>query len=356
MNNKAFWKWIKEWPHRGRLQLTNSASFLDRLAKLIDEGYTFQEALTLLLPHHTNQYEHLLEEIDLLFRNGAAVADILGKLGFTTSLLLPVVVAEVDGNLAGAFRAISQRLVTRDEKMKKLKNIVSYPLVLFMFLSGLFVAYRQFFAPNLQSLMSSRGNEESTFVVLLPKLAARLPDVIVLSFVICLMGSLLISIYYQRLSAAGRIQFRLRLPFIRTLFMQLHARSFAEEMGNLLNAGLALQAALDVLIEQEIDKLLSALASNIRKQIAFGESFHHAILLTNGFPKELASFAKHGADRGELAKELELYATHLSEELERKMTVGLAFLQPLLFSMIAICILVAYLALLLPVYEMIDLY
>ena len=49
-----------------------------------------------------------------------------------------------------------------------------------------------------------------------------------------------------------------------------------------------------------------------------------------------------------------IYSEHLSETIDEKLAKALAMLQPALFSIIAICILAAYLALLLPVYGMMD--
>ena len=49
-----------------------------------------------------------------------------------------------------------------------------------------------------------------------------------------------------------------------------------------------------------------------------------------------------------------IYSEHLDEKVDRHLAKGLAVLQPALFSLIAVCILAAYIALLLPVYGMID--
>ena len=76
--------------------------------------------------------------------------------------------------------------------------------------------------------------------------------------------------------------------------------------------------------------------------------------MTDGLTKQFSSFAKHGADSGYLPKELIIYSEHLDETIDRHLSTGLAVLQPALFSLIAICILAAYIALLLPVYGMID--
>ena len=134
----------------------------------------------------------------------------------------------------------------------------------------------------------------------------------------------------------------------------LKTRDFASEIGGLLQSGFSMQDALDVLIDQNLDAVLSEIAKNVKQQVVFGESFHTATQMTEGLTNQLAMFAKHGADSGHLPKELLIYSEHLDETIDDRLTKALAMLQPVLFGIIAICILAAYLALLLPVYGMMD--
>ena len=115
-----------------------------------------------------------------------------------------------------------------------------------------------------------------------------------------------------------------------------------------------MQNALDVLIDQQLDVVLSEIARNVKQRVVFGESFHSASQMTEGLTSQFAAFAKHGADSGHLPKELLIYSEHLGEAIDDKLTRALAMLQPALFGIIAICILAAYLALLVPVYGMMD--
>ena len=79
-------------------------------------------------------------------------------------------------------------------------------------------------------------------------------------------------------------------------------RIFLQNLGGLLESGLSTQNALAVLIDQEMDDVLSEIASNVKDQVVYGETFHVATKLTVGLTDQLAAFAKHGEDSGYLSK------------------------------------------------------
>lgn len=332
----------------------NRSSFLERLAVLLNEGYTFHDSLFLLLPHHMKDYRGMQEKIEEDFRSGLGVTHILGRFGFSPGLLLPVAIAEIDGKLAEALLGMAVRLRSLDEKRKKLKSLLLYPMVLFVFIVGLLLVFRKFFLPNMEALAMSRQSEAKGFVAVLPAIVARIPDIMFVLVLITL-GVTTICIYlYRKLTPERKIRVWLSIPLGGMLFSIWKTRDFAGEMGNLLQSGLSMQNALSVLIDQQLDPVLSEIAENVREQVIYGEPFHSAVELTDGLTEQLAAFAEHGADSGHLPKELIIYSDHLGETIDRKLNATLSILQPALFSIIAICILAAYLAILLPVYGMLD--
>lgn len=334
--------------------LQNRPTFLERLSILLTEGYTFHDGITLLLPHHIKDYNQVLLVIEDDFREGCDVSQILSRFGFSSSTLLPVAIAELDGRLAVALKGMAIRLRKKEEKQKKLKNLLVYPIVLFVFIAALLVVFRRFFLPNMEMLVISRQSETNGFVSTLPSLVTKMPDVI-LGGVLVVMCLIIASIILYNNRAPGvKIQMMMSLPVASMFFSMLKTRDFASEIGGLLQSGLAIQNALDVLINQKLDVVLSEIAKNVKEQIIYGEPLHAAVQLTEGLMPQLAAFAKHGEDSGHLPKELLIYSQHLDETLDEKLTKALSLLQPALFSVIAICILAAYLALLLPVYGMID--
>lgn len=334
--------------------LQNQPAFLDRLAVLLLEGYTFYDGIVLLLPHHMKKYESTLAVIHEDLKEGLGVTSILRRLGFSSNALLPVAIAELDGRLALAMKGMALRLRRKEEKQKKLKNLLAYPMILFLFIGTLLIAFRRFFLPNIEMLAFTRPSESKGFISLLPSIVTKIPDAIVLFVMFIALLTLIAVHVYKKFEPKTKIRTMMSFPIVGTLFSMIKTRDFASELGSLLESGLSMQDALDVLVEQQLDKVLSEIAGNVRKLVVFGEPFDVATQLTQGLTRQLAAFAKHGADSGYLSKELLIYSEHLGEEIDNKLAKALTMLQPALFCIIAICILAAYLALLLPVYGMMD--
>lgn len=334
--------------------LQNRPVFLERLSVLLTEGYTFHDAVTLLVPHHIKDYNSVLEAMNNDFKEGFGVTHILASFGFSSGTLLPIAIAEVDGRVAQALSGMSVRMRKAEEKRKKLRNLLIYPIVLFIIVAVLLMAFRKFFLPNMEALAISRKSEDNGFVSTLPSLVTKIPDVIIGAVLVTALLTVVCTIIYKKLAPATKIHVLMSIPVIGTFFSIIKTRDFSSEIGCLLQSGLSLQNALDVLIDQNLDVVLSEIAKKIKELVVFGDSFHTAIGRTEGLMDQLATFAKHGEDSGYLPKELQIYSEHLSEMIDEKLANALAMLQPALFCVIAICILAAYLALLLPVYGMMD--
>ncbi|MFJ7933666.1 competence type IV pilus assembly protein ComGB [Sporosarcina sp. NPDC096371] len=341
-------------PFKKKVVLLNRPAFLDRLSVLLTEGYTFHEGITLLLPHHMKEYTTVLTNINNDFKEGLGVTQILSRFGFSSNVLLPVAIAELDGRLALALKGMAARLRKKEEKQKKLKSLLAYPIVLFVFITVLLVAYRRFFLPNMEALAFSRKESTNSFVSILPALVTKIPDIVIGMGILSALLTVVCVIIYKKIEPDTKIRVMTAIPVVGTFFLMLKTRDFASEIGGLLQSGLSMQNALDVLIDQQLDVVLSEIAKNVKRQVVFGESFHSASQMTEGLTNQLAAFAKHGAESGHLSKELLIYSEHLGEAIDDKLTKALAMLQPALFGIIAICILAAYLALLLPVYGMMN--
>jgi len=339
---------------RSALTIDNRPAFLGRLSLLMKEGYTFHDGLVLLLPHHSKQYSELLERIERDLKDGLSVTDILRNLGFSSSILLPVIIAEVDGRLADALKGIAERMKQSEERKKKLRNLLLYPITMFFFLAIFLVAFRSYFLPNLQAMSIAGDGATTGFVALLPVMVSKIPDIMAGSGILFILTAGIGVMFYRKLPASKKIRFILSIPFVGSLFSKSITRDFSGEIGGLLQSGLSMQDALGVLVEQEADPLLSEIAATIKAHVIYGENFDTAIFLTDGLRKELSGYAKHGADAGHLGKELILFSENLSGIIEDEMTRWLALLQPVLFAVLGICILAAYLALLLPVYNTFD--
>lgn len=328
--------------------------FIKRIGELLNEGYTFSEAVHLVLPFHTDEYQAISEKIRQLIKKGRGVYDIFKLLGFSNQLLLSLYVAEKSGSLANCLTYNASYMKKMTEAKKKAQQLLTYPIILFLILSGMMFGFRRFFLPNLMDMQTNPTDNISLSAKLLPHVAVRLPDLFIGGFVLIICSALLIVTIYHSISAKKKVLFMQRIPLISRLFFLWKTQQLTLELGSLLNSGLTIQEALAILKKQETDLLLQEIARQLQFYVQRGESLHAAVRLQSFLPKEFSIYIEHGEMSGHLGKELIIYSDNLLTTIQMKMSRLFQLIQPMMFLLIACCIIAAYLALLLPMYQMID--
>ncbi|QTD41700.1 competence type IV pilus assembly protein ComGB [Sporosarcina sp. Te-1] len=342
------------WTTRSKNQmLVNRSSFLRRLAELLEEGYTFHDSVIILMPHYVQEYESVLAAAENSLRAGLSVSQVLEVIGFKRNTLLPIAVSEVDGTLILSLKELAKRLEVKEAREKRLRSILIYPMFLFIFMAALLLLFRQYFLPNFQALTQAR-HAETGLSSYLPLIVGKIPDILLTMLLITSLVAFLSRKVFTRLPPAEKIRKLVRIPVVGVLLKKTKTSELTGELGSLLRSGLPIQDALAVLESQRLDGIIAEVASNLKRHLIHGIPFEQAVSLTEGLEPNLASFVKHGSDTGHLAEELILYSAHTFETLESDVAKWVSLIQPVLFALLAVCIVLAYLAILLPVYGMIE--
>ncbi|MEA0566237.1 MULTISPECIES: competence type IV pilus assembly protein ComGB [Lysinibacillus] len=336
-------------------RLREQAQFFNRLCVLLQEGYLLPQAISMLLPHHIKAHEDIQQQIDEKLRQGVGVTGILETLQLAKHYLMSVTVAENNGHMIEALQGVAKQITVSEKTKKKLMKLLVYPVTLILFLLLLFFVFRTIFLPNIERMVVSRTNESGESSIALSNMLLHVPDIVILTIVI-ITGSLLIfHLYLKRQSIAYQLSILLKIPFIQFYIRLALTRQFAAYLGSLLQSGFSLQASLQLLEDQQLQPFLQILSQRIKERVIFGESLTQAVIVMAVFQKDFPVFVEHGEQSGYLGKELVLYSELLMEKQEQLLQKILAFVQPTFFILIAICIVAAYVSLLLPIYHMIEL-
>lgn len=335
-----------------RISLYDRDHFLSRLSILMKEGYLLPTALTLLLPLHTKKVDEAISGIAAIFKGGGNAAEIFGFLGFKSQVLLPVEIAEHHGRLAEAIDSIAKSYTRTENVQKKIKTLLIYPVSLLVFTSILFLFFRTNYVPNLTGLMESMqsGGEADR----VPEYLLKLPDFFIAAFAVCASVAFAFFRLLKKQSAAKQIQWILAVPVLRA-FMKLYwSHLFARELGTLLYSGISIQESLDLLKTQNHHPVTEFMSSGAQEEIKLGQPLSVALSRFGFLADDMPAFVGHGEMTGYLGKELILYSEVLMERIELKTQQLLRVIQPTFFLMIAVCIIGAYLAILLPMYNLVQ--
>lgn len=330
------------------------SQFLLRLSNLLDEGYTFHSSILMLLPYHVKYVHEVTRKIDETLRNGSGVVEIFLLLGISKEYLLPIEMAESHGRLNIAIETLQRHISMKERAKTSLKKIMMYPLFLFIILACLFIAFRTYFLPNMKTLVASRQSADQDELLNWTNTLLHVPDMLITLTVGVVSIYLLFNQWLKRKSFDFQLSTLKITPYFSSWMKIIWTRSFAQELGTLLASGISLLKALDLLKTQTNQPFIQTISEQIYQAIILGESVEKAVTIAGCFLKEFPAYISHGEASGHLAKELLIFSDLLTEQIENEVTKNLAFVQPILFGILAICILGAYLSILLPVYGMID--
>ena len=334
-------------------RIEDMPSLLFKTADLMKEGYRLAESLIMLLPYYTKHEDKWRENIQRSIGEGHGATEIFKRLKVDDEFLMAIYFAEQHGDLAATLALISEQMKYKKEMKMHLKKILTYPLFMFLILIAFFVAFRIYFLPNISNLVMTRSTDDLA-TIQWSKLLLHMPDYFISLgvFMACLIIGVMI--YIRKKNIQLRLQYLIKIPIINTFYKLTLTRQIARTIGYLLIAGFSLQQAIQQLKSQHFKQDLQYIASLLEERIIFGQTLSESVSRMPYFFHKFELFVEHGEKNGLLGRELLLYCEILDEKLKYYLSIVVSFIQPIFFIIIAICIIAAYLSILLPMYKIID--
>ena len=270
--------------------------------------------------------------------NGQAFSEIMTGLGFSDAVVTQLSLAELHGNLSLALLKIEEYLDNLAKVKKKLIEVATYPMMLLGFLVLIMMGLRNYLLPQLSS---------QNFAT---QLIGHLPTIFLLS-VLMLLG--LTGAIYLIFKGQKRIpvySFLARLPFVGSFVKIYLTAYYAREWGNMIGQGLELSQIFQIMQEQR-SVLFQEIGQDLGQALQNGQEFSDKIASYPFFKKELSLIIEYGEVKSKLGSELEIYALKTWEDFFGRVNQTMNLIQPLVFVFVALMIVLLYAAMLLPLYQ-----
>ncbi|WEV60783.1 competence type IV pilus assembly protein ComGB [Streptococcaceae bacterium ESL0729] len=322
---------------RKRLSLKQQIKLIQLMNNLLASSFTLTEVVDFLTRSRlvSQKFVAIMEDGLLAGEN---LSTILEDLGFSKNVVTQVSLADYHGNLLLSLGLIEKHLKKSLEIRKKLIQVSTYPLILLFFLLLIMLGLNTYLFPQL---------EKDTFLTFI---IGNLP--VILSFFMAglVFFTLFIFLYLRKKSAISNYKKIMVLPYVSRLVRLYLTAYYAREWGNLIGQGIEMCVIADIMQNQK-SRLFRELGASLEKSMAEGVEFHEKILNYPFFKEELALIIEYGEFKAKLGKELELYANESWKEFFYQLERVLNLIQPLIFLLVALMIVVVYAAMLLPIYQ-----
>ena len=337
-----------KWP------LKAQAEFLKKAGELLQRGYHIAEAIESIswqMPaHRKNDLSNCLASL----KNGLPFHKVLEEMGVNRELAGYVYFAEKHGSFAEAVLEGSTAILKRDKDSRKLLKLMYYPLILLVFTGLLMIFVQKTLLPRFTMLFSTMGLEANFFTIIIAAIGRTLPLIGVMAAAGLAIGVVVYQIWFKKLPILSQRKLLLKIPLSGRLLRLIHTHYFSLQLSYLLNGGLSVFEALSFFEENKKQVFYSRTGTLMKEQLAGGEMLESILTGSPFFEPELSLIVRHGQENGRLGEELYFYSKHCLEcveEIAEKLTKAI---QPTMFIVIAFLVVSIYMAILLPMFHMLD--
>ena len=269
---------------------------------------------------------------------GKSFSEIMGNLGFSSAIVTQLSLAEVHGNLHLSLGKIEEYLDNLARVKKKLIEVATYPVILLVFLLLIMLGLRNYLLPQLDS------SNIATVVI------SNLPQIFLGLTLVLGLVSLAGLVFYRKYSKIQVFSFLAKIPFLGVFIQYYLTAYYAREWGNMIEQGLELSQIFQMMQEQG-NPLFKEIGQDLEQSLQNGREFSKVVQNYPFFRRELGLIIEYGEVKSKLGSELEVYAEKTWESFFTRVNRTMNLVQPLVFIFVALLIVLLYAAMLLPMYQ-----
>ena len=307
---------------------------------LYSSGFHLSEIVDFLGRSHLVE-SRLVSQMREDLSRGKSFSDMMAGIGFSDAVTTQLSLAELHGNLALSLEKISAYLENMRKVKKKLIEVSTYPLILLGFLVLIMLGLRNYLLPQMDA-----QNIGTQLINSFPQLFLALGAGLVTFF---LLGFL----YYRKSGKINVFRTLSHLPFGKGMIQAYLTAYYAREWGNLIGQGLELSQIFSMMQDQK-SQLFQEIGRDLALSLDRGQSFSETVGGYPFFKEELPLMIEYGEVKSKLGSELEIYAEKTWEDFFRRVHKAMNVIQPLVFIFVALVIVLLYAAMLLPIYENLE--
>lgn len=346
--NLAYWQ--------TSVDVKTKIQFTEQLSILLRAGVPLLETFNLLIEQFNGHFQRVLVDVRQSLQEGVPLATALEKYPkiFENFYIQLVRAGEASANLDVVLEKLTIFMQRNQATSDKISDAMQGPIFQMCMAMGLLVGACKFLIPSMSGLLSQMGSGE------LPELTQFMLDMTEFFgeywlAVAALGGGGLFLFLQWKNSAQGKLSFDsmlLKLPGVAGFAKNRAVVQFAQTLGMLLEAGVNLPMALDIVSSIVDNSILSNTLKQARNNIIKEGKIAKHLKSTEIFSLVSSYMIKTGEESGNLAQMLIKVGNEAEISLLKATDNLVGLINPLLSILLAIIVILVGGAILLPVMNM----
>lgn len=326
-----------------QVSLKEQKVILGNINILLEQGYSINESITYI--NITNKkyiYEQLLE--------GNLFSSILRDIGFDKNILLILEILESSGNICEGINRSHTLLTKKIENKSNILDKLKYPLLLLIFLIIALLFISTFLLPMFLKVYSNFNIQiEGTFLILI-KVIINLPKILFIIFLILI----IMLVYYKVQEDNDKLNIIFKNKIIQKQYYKNYNNIFLINLYSILQSGISLKEAFEILCTQEYNFFLRHESKKIYKQLCLGEDLWSVLQKRKIYNENTILAIKEGVESSTLLESLNNLILIEELKVKRKYEKLIMLIQPLIYLVFGLTIILLYMAIFIPMFKIMD--
>ena len=331
--------------------------FTKQLGVLLRSGVPLLQAIELLTNQFEGAFNRILINIKDGLKSGESLADGMRKNPkvFSNVYVQLVRAGEATGKLEVILERLTVYLEKSEETKKRIKKALSYPLTMLGFAGLVVIGMLTFIVPRITGTFTQMGKELPGPTLLLMNLS----DALLNNYILIGIGGVVISVGFLswKSSKGGKRaldRFFLRLPLTSYFSKTKAVVQFAETLGMLLESGVNLAEALDIVSNIIDNTVLKTQLGEARDKIIKEGKIAKYLKETGIFPPIASYMISTGEESGKLSHMLLTVGQDYDRELTDLTESLTAKINPIMMLVMGVIVTFIILAIFMPIMQMGD--
>lgn len=336
---------------KDKIRSKDQAYFLKTLADLFDQGFSMNQSLEfmqVLMPKYSANFELIRNRL----LQGLPFESSLKQLGYSSTIVAQIFFAEKQGRFVQGLTDASRQICQIHRDQAAVIKVLTYPIFLFICIFAMLFAARSFILPQMLSFISDEVYQESLFIQLLVNFFRYLPQILWVLLIALLFIYCVFNYYLLKQSQLQSYKTCVRLPIIGRWVRYYYSYKLTYQFAFFFEAGFSMQQIIQFLKDYPLDSFLTEIAQVLARGFEAGALFEEQLSQLGIFTAELPLVIRRGQMISALAHQCRLYSQRIYQELVQDIRRKINYIQPILFSLIAVLIISMYLLMMLPLLSM----
>jgi len=265
--------------------------------------------------------------------------------------------AEITGRLESVMDFLADYLEKEDALLSRVRNALIYPvivIILFFIVAGLMITL---VLPQISPVFKESGMNLPFFTVLLINMGDFMAEWWWIVLIIIFLFIFLLFDYFR--TSEGRVvydELSLRLPVLGNLSQKIIVARFAEATSVLIKGGIPITQAIEISSHTIDNSVYKDILHEAAEKVRAGELMSESLEKSGSFPAIVCQLVAVGETTGRLEELLGRISTYYTREIDDLVNNLVELIQPALIIFVGVSVGLLFASILLPIYNMAQLF